>query len=505
MFGRSKSKSKPRPTREPQPLVDPAFGLAGRGGGRMRLVQAPTEYRASTMQACGLWPFAVGAGAPIEGAPLGHHLSTGAAVCADPISWFRAGIIRNPSAVVLSNPGVGKSTTVAHQLIGLSAFGTIPLVLGDTRPDYVETVRALGGQVISIGPGRGSLNVLDPGEALEAAKRLQDAGKHSEYEAVMGDALSRITTMVNALITIHRAGPVNEEETIVLDRAIRLLLERASYVPPVLGDLLALVKEAPEPLRAAVLALDEADYRMRTRGLVLSLSGLTGGGTLGSMFSRRTSEPMRRDRPAVYDLSAIAETDTDVRAAALMACWSAGFGTVSVAQALADAGLERRRHYVVVLDELWQALRVGHGMAQRIDVLTRLNRREGIGQIMIFHTMKDLDSLANEEDRAIARGFVERAGMVMCGALPRSEMARLTSVVDFSQTEQDLLVSWNDAPPWTIDQFGGEAPPPPGRGRFLIKVGGRPGIPIEVKLTSHELRLANSNRRWTEASRIGAR
>lgn len=32
---------------------------------------------------------------------------------------------------------------------------------------------------------------------------------------------------------------------------------------------------------------------------------------------------------------------------------------VSVAQALADAGLERRRHSVVVLDELWQALRVG--------------------------------------------------------------------------------------------------------------------------------------------------
>lgn len=73
---------------------------------------------------------------------------------------------------------------------------------GDTRPGYVETVRASGGQAISIGPARGNLNVLDPGEALEAANQLRDAGKHAEYEAVMGDALARITTMVNALLAL---------------------------------------------------------------------------------------------------------------------------------------------------------------------------------------------------------------------------------------------------------------------------------------------------------------
>ena len=61
------------------------------------------------------------------------------------------------------------------------------------------------------------------------------------------------------------------------------------------------------------------------------------------------------------------ETDGDLRAAALLACWSSGFATVNVAHALTEAGLEPQRHYFVVLDELWQALRSGSGMVDRVD------------------------------------------------------------------------------------------------------------------------------------------
>ncbi len=73
----------------------------------------------------------------------------------------------------------------------------------------------------------------------------------------------------------------------------------------------------------------------------------------------------------------------------LLACWSQGFGTVNVASALADAGLEPRRHYLVVMDELWRALRVGKGIVDRVDSLTRLNRQRGVGLAMITHTMSD--------------------------------------------------------------------------------------------------------------------
>ena len=50
-----------------------------------------------------------------------------------------------------------------------------------------------------------------------------------------------------------------------------------------------------------------------------------------------------------------------------MACWSAGFGALNVANALADAGLEPAAPLLVILDELWRALRAGQGMVDRVD------------------------------------------------------------------------------------------------------------------------------------------
>ena len=45
-------------------------------------------------------------------------------------------------------------------------------------------------------------------------------------------------------------------------------------------------------------------------------------------------------------------------------------------------------------------------MVDKIDALTRLNRQRGIGQIMVSHTMRDLEALVDDDDRAKARGFV---------------------------------------------------------------------------------------------------
>lgn len=86
---------------------------------------------------------------------------------------------------------------------------------------------------------------------------------------------------------------------------------------------------------------------------------------------------MKRGKAVVFDVSSVDETETDLQAAVLLACWSYGFGTVNVAHALADAGLEQRRHYFVVLDELWRALRAGKGMVDRADPSQPICRRGG--------------------------------------------------------------------------------------------------------------------------------
>jgi len=464
------------------------------------LVEAPDEWRGTTVQVCGLWPWVVGTGTPMVGVPVGRHIGTGATLCCDPISWFqRAKLISNPSAFVLGKPGLGKSTMVRRMATGLAGFGALPLVLGDLKPDYVDLIEALGGQVIPIGRGRGSINVLDPGEAHEAADRLTGSAR----AAVLADAHGRRLTMVAALIAILRNDPPNDREETILDRALRVLDDRHHHGVPVLADLLRVIQEGPEDVR--MVALDRGDndrYQAITENLEASLIGLVGGGRLGRTFSEQTTNPMRRDRAVVYDVSGIDDSEVELQAATLLACWSAGFGTVNVANALADAGLEPRRHYFVILDELWRALRAGRGMVDRVDALTRLNRQRGVGMAMISHTMSDLMALADESDRMKARGFVERSGMVICGGLPSAEMPMLTSAIPMSQAEQDLLIGWQDPPAW--DPSTNREAAPPGRGKFLVKVGGRPGIPVDVQLTSIEMSVNDTNKVWHTQSRRSA-
>jgi hypothetical protein len=504
------------------PLRPGPRGWLGRGGGQSVLVEPAPEWRGTTVQVCGLYPFGVGAGTPIVGVPLGRHLLTGATVCGDPISWFqRARLIRNPSMFVLGLPGLGKSKLIGRILTGLSAYGTIPLVLGDIRPDYADLIAALGGDVIPLGPGRGSLNVLDDTEAKDAARRILEAAQSPalDHDPHRRDALTKIgnellassksrrATIVESLIIIQRAGPLLEREDTIIAEALDLLdRQMAGFsTAPVLGDLLKLIQSAPDSLREAAIDRGDMDrYREVTEGLEASLRGLIHGNKLGyGTFAQQTTQPMRRDRPVVFDISAIQEDQAQLRGAALMASWSAGFATVNVAQALAAAGLEPQRHYIIPMDEIHQALRTGPGVVERYDRLTRLNRGYGVGQIMCTHTMKDLEALATEEDRAKARGLVERSGMVVLGGLPSAEIPLLTQVVRISRAEQDLLAKWQEPASW--DPETGEETAPPGRGNFLIKVGSRPGIPFHVQLTAPERaeHIGDTNRLWADQSRIG--
>ena len=474
-------------------------GWLGRGRGEASVIQPADEWRGTTVQVCGLHPFSVGTGTPMVGVPLGLQLFTGATVCADPISWFQdAGLISNPSVFVLGLPGLGKSTLVRRMAAGGAGLGALPLILGDLKPDYVDLIRALDGQVITLGRGRGHMNILDPGEAKEAARRLCEAGFNKLASQVEADAHGRRHTMVAALLTILRKEPPTDREESIIDRALKWLDENYDSIP-VLGDLLRVIKDAPDEVRAVALDRGNDDrYKGITENLEASLISLTSGGRLGETFAHPTDVPMLRDRPVVYDVSSIDDSDTDMRAAILLACWSAGFGTVNIANALADASLEPQRHYLVVLDELWRALRSYRGMVDRVDVVTRLNRTYGVGLAMISHTMSDLLALPSESDRMKARGFVERSGMVIAGGLPGAEMPMLTSAVPLSRAKQELLTSWQD--PGTWDTGLGRESEPPGRGKFLIKVGGHPGIPLKVELIEAERVINDTNKLWHPAA-----
>ena len=485
----------PRPG--PRPARVPGRGWPGAGGGRADYLQPAAEFRATTYQVCGLWPFAAGTGSPMIGVPVGRNTITGSVVCCDPISWFeRARLISNPSMFVVSLPGMGKSTIVRRIAMGLAAYGTLPMVLGDLKPDYVDLIRALGGQVSQLGRGRGHLNPLDRSYALQAAEQLTGKARAE----VLADSHGRRLTMIATLIALTRHQQPSDREEMILDRALDVLDDRhaatVSQQQPLPADLLQVLQDAPDAVR--LVALDRGDitrYLDVTEGLVSSLMSIASGkGRLGTVFSQPTTAQLAMDRPCVFDLSSLDDGDVDLQAAILMACWGYGFGNIATAQVLAAAGKAPLRHYFVILDELWRALRSTSGMVDRIDALTRLNRQRGVGQAMVSHTLADLRALASESDRAKAFGFMERAGIKVMGALPAQEMPQLSDVVAMSNAEQTMVTSWSSPPSFSaVAGVGGE---PPGRGQFLIKVGGRAGLPVRVQLTEAELTLNDTNKLW---------
>lgn len=471
-------------------------GWTNRGAGASAYVEAAPEWRGTSVQVCGLWPFIAGSGSPMVGVPLGKHLVTGTTVCSDPINWFtRAKLISNPGVFVLGLTGRGKSTVVRRMATGLAAQGVNPVVFGDTKPDYADLITALGGNVVKLGRGEGTLNVLDPGAAMSAAMRLSGRDR----DKLIADAKGRRLNMVAGLIELNRQRPVSDIETLILDTAMDLL--DATFAPgeATLPDLVRVLDDGPEALRDVTLSRrDDAAYRATIDPLQGSVLALTRG-ALGETFAHRTSVHLDLSKPLCIDISGIPESDSKLIAAVLLACWAEGFAALEADQALADAGLAPQRHAFLIIDELWRVMQAGKGMVARVDALTRLNRTRGVGQALITHTLSDMLSLADEDDRQRAIGFAERAGYMILGGLPKRELPMLTQIVQLSRTEAALLADWSAPASW--DPATGTEAEPPGRGKFLLKVGGRPGIPIKVELTRSEAAVNDTNRRWKDVMR----
>ena len=475
------------------------YGYAGPAGGKVSWVESPVEYRGTTVQVCGLWPFGTGASTPTIGAPLGRHRYTNATVCFDPISWYeRARLISNPSVWIQSEPAMGKSTTVRRMLLSLAAQGVTPLILGDLEPDYAALVHALGGQVLRVGPGLHRINPLDVGPWQQVLTHVTDA---KDVEQIRAEIVDRRLNAVLVLATLTRGHPLTSAEVTVLSAALKHLTERETpgAAQPVISDVLRVLEEAPQQVRWVTLWHDDSElehYRRETEDLRRTLRALIHG-PLGSMVEGQTTATISLDTTALcVDISGISETNTIMTAATLVTTWAAGFGQVEAAHRMADLGLAPPRRFFLIMDEMWRALRAGHGMVDRIDALTRLNRSKGTGTAFITHSLADLEALPHPEDRAKARGFADRCAVLMIGACSDQELDAISRIRPLSAAERREVLSWATPPSWSANSDDDVLV---GRGNFLIKVGNRPGIPVHLEPTEIEKQLGNTDFRWARA------
>jgi hypothetical protein len=433
---------------------------------------------------CGLYPFVAGSGTPTAGTPVGRHQLWGEVVCLDPLAWLRAGLVTNPGAFVLGQPGTGKSALVKRLVCGAVAAGTRVLILGDAKPDYTPLTRHVGGQVIRIGRGLDTINPLDAGPLGAALNRM--TGRQARQ--LRWEVRSRRLSLLMALATLIREARLSNAEEVVLGRAIDLLDERkGGQAAPTVTDVLAVIEQGPDTLRSAARASSQQGYRDRTADLVFTLDLLCSG-SLAGVFDGETSQPIDLDAPAVsVDLSSIRAAGDKLLTAAMLCTWSYGFGCVDAATTLADLGAAPRRSYLGVMDELWRALRGAAGLVEHADSLTRLNRARGMASIMITHSLADLDALATEEDRARARGFMDRSAITVLAGLPPRELERVNEITPLTEPERALVASWSAPESY---QPGARHP---GRGKFLIKTGERLGIPVQLTLVGPERQLYDTD------------
>jgi hypothetical protein len=475
--------AEPPPRAEPVPLA-PAWGWKIPDAGRAVHVSPGLEFQATTTQLCGLFPFVAGSGTPTAGTPVGRHQLWGEVVCLDPLAWLRAGLVTNPGMFVLGQPGTGKSALVKRLVTGSVAFGTKVLILGDTKPDYTPLVRHLGGQVIRIGRGLDRINPLDAGPLGAALRQMTGP----DAQQLWWEIRSRRLALLMALATLIRGERISNAEEVVLGRAIDLLDER-NHGPaePTVADVLAVIEQGPDTLRSAARADSPHRYQDRVADLVFTLDLLCTG-SLAGVFDGATSQPIDLDAPAVsVDISAVRAAGDKLLTAAMLCTWSYGFGCVDAASALAGLGAAPRRSYLGVMDELWRALRGAPGLVEHADSLTRLNRARGMAHIMITHSLADLDALATEEDRAKARGFMDRSAITVLAGLPPRELARVSEITLLTGPEQALVASWSAPESY---QPGARHP---GRGKYLIKTGERLGIPVQLTLVGPEHELYDTD------------
>lgn len=468
-----------------------ARGWEGPGGGGAVGVEPSLEVLGTTVQVCGLWPFVTGSAAPTVGVPLGVHLTRGFPISGDPIFYFMANLVSNPSMFVLGRPGLGKSSLVRRIEALYEAWGVLPMVLGDLKPDHVDLVAAQDGQVIAVGPDRNAVNPLDRGPLYPLLDRLPER----EMKEARGDLRSFQVATVTGLIQQAGGRSLNAVESTIVSVSLRILDEVITDRDPVLPDMLELIESKPESISKIVQDRgDDQVYLERTRDLTDVLRKLGPEGPYGDLFSRPTTVPIKLDRPVAFDLSSVDDSDMSLQAAIQQVCWAYGSSAVSAAKRLAAAGVMGERHYVLVMDEMWRMLRADPRLVHFIDALTRLNRTMGVGQIMITHTMNDL-KLPDAEQTQMAWGFVERAGMVMLGGLAEGEMGNLASVFSLSKAEQTMITDWSSDV--TINPETGRAAAPPGLGCFLMKIGKKPGTPLRVVMTEVEKHVNDTNRSWT--------
>ncbi len=118
--------------------------------------------------------------------------------------------------------------------------------------------------------------------------------------------------MIAALIGLNRNALLSDLDEAILSAALGVLDDTYAPGEATLKELIAVIRQGPEPLRNVTLAETDERYLPAVEGIVRSLMALCEG-ALGDTFAHRASVAISLDKPLCIDISRIGEADTKLR------------------------------------------------------------------------------------------------------------------------------------------------------------------------------------------------
>lgn len=459
------------------------------GGGQCLADTRLPEIQGTTKQVQGLWPWSVGGGSPQLGGPIGQHYLHGRPFYFDALDWFRANLMSAPTQIVLGLNGYGKSSLVRRMATYAISRGRRVIFMSDCKPDYKALTLQFGGQVISAGYGRSTINLLDPGSLGEALDRIAHL---PEPYAVLSEEIKR-RTLLNLTIVIEllRRDSVRDFESSLLSAGLDLLAAEHRDEPPIIADLLAVIEAGGPGLMDAVSVTTDADYQAETRDVRRSLKAIIDG-PMGSLFNGQTTDPINLDASCIdIDVSAVPANNAVLRAAVMLISWQNAFAAIEGHHVLSDNGIHDKVVFDLIGDELWQLLEASpeHAVSY-IDRVTRTNRSSGVILTLITHSVRDFKRVAGgDSNQGRATGFIERCRAKFIGPVTQSEIEEMRGIINFTETEEALLQEWSETPLPGEEFVTGDTQNLSGLGCFILKTSesdSAPGVPFRVHLPESE-------------------
>jgi type IV secretory pathway VirB4 component len=425
-------------------------------------------HRGTTAHTSSIYPFSVQGSFGHRGTYIGLDLLAGGGeFCWDPFEAYATGLVTNPNAWILGEPGNGKSALVKCLLWRQAAVygdgeGGRWTAIADPKGEYSTLAEHLGLTTVKLSPGGNvTINPLAPGPAAEHEPEDKQILRRAEMcIALIGTVLERTLTQLE-------------------DATVFAAIEQLTVAPldePTLTDVARLIANPTEAMTER-LRTNDRDLATDSSTVAYALDKLLSR-SLRGMFDGRSTVPLRWDGPGVVlDLSAV-PLDSDALPLVMVA--TAGW----FQQLMACPGPQR----VQILDEAWALLGNRH-TAGYLQTCFKLGRNYGVANICITHRASDLVAQADDgtATNKIAAGLLaDSATKVILRQAPDQLDA---AVNHFGLTAPEASI---------IGQLT--------RGRALWKLGGRTAVvqhvlgPSEFEITDTDARMHGSTASGAEAA-----